>query len=77
MIEFVEVADRVARPLKDPGGEPLDQRKQLVCGKSLVREVDEWAKRQPGRAPGFSEAVRLLILRGLKADEEERSNAKR
>lgn len=76
MIEFVEVTTDLGRPLKDPGGEPLDQRKQLVCGKSLVHEVEEWAKRQPGRAPSFSEAVRLLVLLALEADREKR-NGKR
>ena len=75
MIKFVEVTPEVPRPLKDPGGEPLDQRKQLVCGESWVRMVDEWCKRQPGRAPTFSEAVRILVERQIR--DEERSHGKR
>jgi hypothetical protein len=74
MIEFTRANDEVPRPLKDPNGEPLDQRKQLVCGESWVRMVDEWCKRQPGRAPTFSEAVRILVERQIR--DEERSNGK-
>jgi len=70
MIEFTRATEDVARPLKDPNGEPLDQRKQLVCAESWVRMVDEWCKRQPGRAPTFSEAVRILVLRGIEADDK-------
>lgn len=74
MIESTRASDEVARPLKDPNGEPLDQRKQLVCGESWVRMVDEWCKRQTGRAPTFSEAVRILVERQIR-DEERRNGA--
>lgn len=60
--------ERVARPRKDPSGEPLDQRKQIVTSRSWVAMVEEWCKQQPGRAPTFSDAVRVLVERQIRAE---------
>ena len=72
MIQFLRAIERVSRPLKDPNGEPLDQRKQIVCSVSWVEMVEEWCKKQPGRAPTFSDAVRVLVERAIKAETEAR-----
>jgi hypothetical protein len=69
MIGLTGTIRSVARPRKDASGEPMDQRKQIVCTESWVAMVDEWCKRQPGRAPTFSDAVRYLTLRGMRADD--------
>lgn len=58
----------MARPRKDASGQPMDQRKQIVCTEAWVEMVEEWCKRQPGRAPTFSDAVRILVERAI-ADE--------
>jgi hypothetical protein len=60
--------DRVVRRV-EPDGELAIERKQIVATTRWVRAIEEWAKRQPGRAPTFSEAVRILVEKGLQADE--------
>ncbi len=50
-----------------PRPDLMSVRRQIVCTKSWVREVEEWCKRQPGRAPSFGEAVRTLVERALDA----------
>lgn len=47
--------------------EALDQRLQLVIGRSQVRAIDEWRRRQPD-LPSRSEAIRRLIDAALNAD---------
>lgn len=56
----------------EPGGELATERKQIVATTRWVREIEEWAKRQPGRAPTFSEAVRMLVERALAADQAQK-----
>jgi metal-responsive CopG/Arc/MetJ family transcriptional regulator len=56
--------------------ERLDQRIQLVINKRLVREIDEWRRRQPN-LPSRSEAIRRLIEAGLKAEARDGSNQER
>jgi metal-responsive CopG/Arc/MetJ family transcriptional regulator len=51
--------------------EPLDQRIQLVISKGLVRQIDEWRRRQPD-LPSRSEAIRRLVEAGLKGKPNER-----
>lgn len=75
MIVYEKAANDVGRPLKDPGGEKLDQRRQIVCGESWVRLVDEYCKEQPGRALTFSEAVRELVVWAIA--EKGRRNGRR
>jgi metal-responsive CopG/Arc/MetJ family transcriptional regulator len=40
--------------------EPLDQRVQIVIGKSQLRSVDDWRRAQE-ELPSRSEAIRRLI----------------
>lgn len=56
----------------EPDGELAKERKQIVATKRWVREVEEWCKRQTGRAPTFSEAVRYLTERGMRADDADK-----
>lgn len=69
MIGLTGAIRSVARPRKDASGEPMDQRKQIVCTESWVAMVDEWCKRQPGRAPTFSDAVRVLVEKAIAAEK--------
>lgn len=66
MIQFLRAIERVPRPRKDPNGEPLDQRKQIVCSASWVDWVEEWRLTQRP-APTWSEAVRTLAAEALMA----------
>jgi hypothetical protein len=66
-IQFSRVARAVTRRV-EPNGEKADVRKQIVCTPRWVREVEEWCKRQPGRAPTFSEAIRILTERQIQAE---------
>jgi hypothetical protein len=63
-IIFSRAARAVTRRV-EPDGEKADVRKQIVCTPRWVREVEEWCKRQPGRAPTFSEAIRILTERAI------------
>lgn len=54
----------------EPDGEKATERKQIVATPRWVREVEEWSKRQPGRAPTFSEAVRILVERAIAAERQ-------
>jgi metal-responsive CopG/Arc/MetJ family transcriptional regulator len=47
--------------------ERLDQRIQLVIGRGLVRQIDDWRRRQPD-LPSRSEAIRRMIEAQLHAD---------
>lgn len=69
MVEVHGATRSVARPRKDPGGEALDQRKQIVTSRSWVAMVEEWCKQQQGRAPTFSDAVRVLVERQIRAEK--------
>lgn len=64
-----EAGDRVTRRV-EPDGELAKERKQIVATTRWVREIEEWAKRQPGRAPTFSEAVRILVEKALLAERK-------
>ncbi len=54
----------------EPDGELATERKQIVATVRWVRSIEEWAKRQPGRAPTFSEAVRVLVEQALAAEKD-------
>lgn len=71
MVEGFSAGASVTRRV-EPDGEMATERKQIVATPSWVREIEEWAKRQTGRAPGFSEAVRYLVTRGIRADDEDK-----
>lgn len=70
VIKISQVARAVTRRV-EPDGDIADQRKQIVATRRWVREVEEWCKRQPGRAPTFSEAVRILTERAIQAEQRE------
>jgi len=56
--------------------EPLDQRVQLVISKGLVRQIDDWRRRQPN-LPSRSEAIRRLIEAALGEEGSNGSNQER
>jgi hypothetical protein len=67
VIRFSMAGPRVTRRV-EPEGELADVRKQLVVTARWVRELEEWCKQQPGRAPNFSEAVRRIVEERIAAD---------
>jgi hypothetical protein len=71
MINFARKRASVPRRV-DPDGEKATERLQIVATPSWVREVERWAKSQEGRAKSISEAIRYLVTRGIRADEDDR-----
>lgn len=67
MIKLAMARERLTRRV-EPEGEFADVRKQLVVTARWVRELEEWCKQQPGRAPNFSEAVRRIVEERIAAD---------
>lgn len=49
----------------DPKGKP-PVRVHMVAAEDLILEIDNWRAEQPG-VPGKSEAIRRLVILGLKA----------
>ncbi len=56
----------------EPDGEKAEVRKQIVCTKRWADRIEDWRRRQPGRIPTWSEAVRILVERAMDADEKRR-----
>lgn len=46
------------------------ERIQIVAPRTWVDRIEEWRRKQPGRIPSKSEAIRLLVDRALKADAD-------
>lgn len=44
------------------------ERHQIVAPKTWGDRIDEWRRKQPGRIPSKSEAIRMLVDRALGAD---------
>ena len=51
--------------------EPLDQRVQIVIGKTQLRAIDDWRRRQDDHLPSRSEAIRTLLRVALKKVQEQ------
>lgn len=56
---------KVMPPKLEDGGEP--ERLQVVVPPTLARRLEEWRRKQE-RIPGKSEAIRILLERGLDAE---------
>jgi hypothetical protein len=52
-------------PPKLEPGMPTD-RIQIIAPRSWVEMIDEWRRRQPGKIPTRSEAIRLLVEQAIK-----------
>ena len=46
------------------------ERHQIVAPKTWGERIDEWRRKQPGRIPSKSEAIRILVDRALASDED-------
>lgn len=74
MIRYEQTAETVTRRV-EPDGEKAEVRKQIVCTQRWADRIEDWRRRQPGRIPTWSEAVRVMVERYL--DEEERPSGGR
>lgn len=70
VIEFGRAARAVTRRV-EPDGEKAEVRKQIVCTQRWADRIEDWRRRQPGRIPTWSEAVRILAERAIE-DEDKR-----
>lgn len=46
------------------------ERLQIVAPRTWVDRIEDWRRKQPGRIPSKSEAIRILVDRALEAEAD-------
>lgn len=46
------------------------ERLQIVAPRTWVDRIEEWRRKQPGRIPSKSEAIRILVDRALETETD-------
>ena len=60
--------NRMPRPKLEDGVDT--ERLQIVAPTTWVDRIEAWRRKQPGRIPSKSEAIRILVDRALAADDK-------